>query len=609
VLGPTAVGRLVDAFLEVEARVRVNGQFDAAGSEIYDGLLTRIAHVPGASLVAAVLARSAQADNEQMARFAELLSQHPDGDTDRGRPFDPASLTAIQGLVEDWASRMLASGDAKRWHKASIATLASHTPSVSLLPILKRLLNDNLQRYRAFREQVKATGRQQGEAMSEARQPMTHEYQRAFLAIKSPETAAMMREYLLDEDFGALAAEVLANQWRTANEPPKDKRLPFGLHFAGVEEKRAARAADPDATSAEAEAIFAAIEPLIADGATDEQKELAVSLGIVASRLPHGRRDSTLQKLIALAPRSARSNLLLGLVLSGEEIDIKVVADGISETLEAAKTETWILTQSDGYELNRWLRLLPFVSRPTEALAVVRGMPPAQREPRFLEEMVGALADASSGEAEEVSFKLAEEDPRFYLNDRWRTTALRFGTRSSARRIVDLTASGALDRTRDDWHLARELGSLIATHPDLRSHVYNLLKDGPTTLGLAILTRAVAEIPDEDGLLLLIRFEQELKGAFVTLRTIERLVTEHVPASDWAGAYNVVPAPAGSLRQKLLALTTDGGPADAAARCLRQIDWIRDEHGMPEAEPRHPDLASGKPWPIMQPDPEAVAEW
>jgi NACHT conflict system protein len=166
-----------------------------------------------------------------------------------------------------------------------------------------------------------------------------------------------------------------------------------------------------------------------------------------------------------------------------------------------------------------------------------------------------------------------------------------------------------LDRTRDAWHLARELGSLIATHPHLRSHVYNLLKDGPTTPGLAILARAVAEAPDEDGLLLLIRFERELKGAFVTWQTIERLVTEHVPASDWAGAYNVVPVPAGSLRQKLLALTTtDGGPADAAARWLRQIDWIRDERGMPEAEPRHPDLASGKPWPIMQPDPDAVAE-
>ncbi|MBU9247682.1 NACHT domain-containing protein [Burkholderia multivorans] len=608
VLGPIAVGRMVDALLEAGSRLRVDGKFDQAGSEIYGGLQARIAHVPGASLVAAVLARSAQADNEQMARLAELLSQHPNGDTDRGRPFGPSSLAAIQDLAEDWGSRMLASGDAQRWQKASIATLASHAPSVGLLPTLKRLLDDNLQRYRAFREEAKTAGWRQGEALNEARQPMTHEYQRAFLAIKAPETAGMMQEYLQDEYFGELAAQVLADQWRTANEPAKDKRFHFGVDFSGVEEKRAARAVDPDATSAEAETIFAAIESLIADGATDEQKRLAVALGIVASRLPHGQRDSTIQKLIALAPRRARSDLLLGLVLSGEKIDAKTVGDGICETLEAAKTEPWILTQSDGYELKSWLRLLPFVNHPTEALAIVRGMPPAQREPRFLEEMIGALAEAPSGQAEEVLFKLAEEDPRFYSNERWRATALRFGTPSSARQIVDLAAGGAFDGIGNDWHLAQELSSLIRAHPDLRSRVYTLLKDGPTTPGLATLAHAVAEAPDDDGALLLIKFEQEMKRAFVTWHTIERVVTERVPTSDWAGAFNVVPVPASSLRQKLLALTTDGGPTDHVARWLREIDWIRDEHGMPEAEPRHPDLASGKPWPIMQPDPHATAD-
>lgn len=608
VLGPIAAGRLVDEILDTGSRLRVDGQWDRAASEIYRGLEIRIGHVPGTSLVAAVLARSAQADNEQMARLAALLSRHPDGETDRSRPFDPASLAAIQGLVEDWGCRMLASGDAVRWHTASVAKLASSAPSVNLLPILKQLLDDNLRRYRAFREEAKATGWRQGEARNEASQPMTHEYQKAFLAIKASETAAMMQGYLADEHFGALAAQVLADQWRTANEPPKDGRLRLGVDFSGVKEMRAVRVADPDATSAEAETIFATIESLIADSATDEQKGLAVALGIVVSRLPHGQRDGTIQKLIGLAPRRSRSDLLLGLVLSGEEIDNKVVVEGISQTLEAAKADTWILTQGDGYELKHWLRLLPFVSHPTEALAVVRTMPPAQREPRFLEEMVRALDNAPSDEAEEVLFKLAEEDQRFYSNYEWRATALRFGTLSSARRIVDLTAQGAFDRTENDWHLAQQLSSLIQVHLDLRPHVYNLLKGGPTAPGLAMLARAVAESPDNDGLLLLITFEQELKRTFVTRQTIERLVTEHVPDSDWVGAYNIVPVAADSLRQKLLALTTDGGPTDVAAHWLRQIDWIRDEYGMPEAEPRHPDLASGKPWPIMQPDPCATAE-
>jgi hypothetical protein len=135
-----------------------------------------------------------------------------------------------------------------------------------------------------------------------------------------------------------------------------------------------------------------------------------------------------------------------------------------------------------------------------------------------------------------------------------------------------------------------------------------LLKDGPTTRGLATLASAVAESPDEDGLLLLVQFETHLKRSFFGWRTIEGVGTEHVPVESWTGAYNVVPIPAIDLRRKLHAMTRDGGPTDAAARCLRQIDWIRDEYGVPEAVPRHPDLGSGRPWPILQPDPDATAD-
>jgi hypothetical protein len=51
-------------------------------------------------------------------------------------------------------------------------------------------------------------------------------------------------------------------------------------------------------------------------------------------------------------------------------------------------------------------------------------------------------------------------------------------------------------------------------------------------------------------------------------------------------------------------MTTDGGPTDVATRCLIEIDKIRDEYGTPDSEPRHPDLGSGKQWPIMMPDPD-----
>jgi hypothetical protein len=175
--------------------------------------------------------------------------------------------------------------------------------------------------------------------------------------------------------------------------------------------------------------------------------------------------------------------------------------------------------------------------------------------------------------------------------------------------LYAMAASGKLDgRNGDRWHMARQIGALLDEHPELRQHVYALLKDGTNTSGLALLAEAVSENPDANGLLLLLRLDAGQKGTRISWRTIQSVVTEHVPDENWKGAYSVVSVPAVELRQKLLALTTDGGPADAAARCLNEIDCVRDEYGMPEAEPRHPDLASGKPWPIMTPNPVASAD-
>jgi len=299
-----------------------------------------------------------------------------------------------------------------------------------------------------------------------------------------------------------------------------------------------------------------------------------------------------------MTPRRSRATLLRNLILSGESIDIELVKNGIAEVFEAAKTQTWILWE--GYELNDWLQLLPFTNRPNEAFDVVRGLPEHQSKMDLLEGLIAALGAAPGDDAEEVLFQFAEADPKLYASYEWRETVLRRGTSSAARRFVDLAATGAFEGGGTDrGHMARQLGGLLVEHPELRAHVYRLLRDGATTPGLVLLAQAVAEAPDADGLLLLVKIETEDKRFFISWRAIENVVTEHRPSENWKGAYEVVPVPAVELRRNLLAMTTDGGPTDVAARCLEQIDKIRDEYGTPDSEPRHPDLASGKRWPII----------
>lgn len=601
VLGPQAVGRMIETMLEAKKHLRdASGKYNQTAGDRYHDLIARIAHTQGASLIAAVRARSAQAGNEEMADLAEMIFRHPDGEDDRGRPFDADAIAAIGALVEDWGNRMLSPGDATRAQMASIATLAIRAPSERFLQLLKRLLDENLRRYRAFRDEAKATGWSQGKATDEARTPHTHEYQRAFQAINSLETAALMREYLHDEHFGELAAQVLVAQWIATNEPSDGVRIWSGVDFSRVEEKRAARANDPAATSSEADAIFSAIDQLLADGASDDQKKLAVALGIVAARLPHGQREATIKKLISLAPRRSRAALLQNLILSGESVDIELVKNGIVEVFDAAKTQTWILWE--GYELSEWLRLLPFTNHPGETFNVVRGLPEHQSKMGLLDGLIDAFGVAPGDEAEKVLFQFAEADPKLYANHAWRNATIRRATLSAARRFVDLAANGAFEgQVTDRWHMANQLAGLIGEHLELRNHIYQLLKDGAMTPGLALLSQAIAEAPDVDGLLLLIKIEMKHSCTFISWRTIENVVTKQVPSENWKGAYEVVPIPAVELRRNLLAMTRDGGPADIAARCLTEIDKIRDRYGAPDAEPRHPDLSSGKSWPIIRP--------
>ena len=181
------------------------------------------------------------------------------------------------------------------------------------------------------------------------------------------------------------------------------------------------------------------------------------------------------------------------------------------------------------------------------------------------------------------------------------------GTISSARRLVDLSVSGALDgKSYDGWSWQRELGNFISKFPELRSYVYDLLRNAPTSKQRTLLAGAVAEDPDTDGVLILIDLDVKAGRSFMGWQAIQGAVTERVPAENWEGAYNVVPVPAVELRQKLLAMTGSGGKEDPAARCLNLIDKLRDDYGAPESEPRHPDLASGRPWPILTPDPDAA---
>jgi hypothetical protein len=603
VLGPRSAATMLDRLFELEPRRKVNGTWDREVGGLFRGLEGRLALAPVESVLKAVLARSGDASVPQMTLMADVLVRCRGHGSTQDRPFCDSVREAVADLVKDWAYRMLASGVATRTQTASLARLAVWAPAARLLPVLRALLDDNLQRFRAFRAQAEAERWRPCNAVDEARTPHAHEYARAFLAIQEPSTRGLLCGYLADLHFGEEATGVLVEQWRLANEPQPGERRFFGrLDFSEVPARRAKRVTAPDETCEEADAVFAAIQKSL-NGADEDQQRLAVALASRAVRLPHGKWRRVVTQVLALAPRRARCTLLLNLCLSGEVLSLDEVARGIADTQEAAIAQPWILTQSDGYELRQWLQLLPFTERPRDGLDLLRALPESFESHRMLEDVVFACGSVPGEEGALCLLRLAELFPALYGDHGWHNAIFRLAadSRAVAHRLIDLAAHDAFNEKRvDRWFIARELGPLLETHPDVRAHAYGLLSNGPTTEGLALLAEAVAEAPDVPGLLLLVRAEGLTHRRYADDRVVEHVATERVPSQQWSEAFEILPTPVVELRRELLAMCENGGPSDMAARCLCAIDAIRDSHGMPDVEPRHPHLASGIRWPLLK---------
>ena len=410
-----------------------------------------------------------------------------------------------------------------------------------------------------------------------------------------------MQKYVMDEEYGYSAAVVLAAHWRARNNLNDDQLWPRPSVFSHFAKKREAHRAAPGGTSLAAEAIFGAIERLTSAGATDGDMRRAVRLATVATSLPHGARYSTITRLIAVAEPLERRILLTNLALADEVIDKELVKRCIGEVVETARTQYW--TDEEENELSSWLSLLPFTTNVSETVDIVQTVPERHRKARVLDQLLEALTHAPGDDAEEVVFALAEAVPELHGHRAWFDSVAQRGTLSSAKRLIDLAAEGAFNRKdgMGGHEVHTRLADLIGEHPELRARVYGLLDSASSLPGRMLLAQTVAENPDEDGFLKLIELDIEEKHGLAAWLHVERVVSERVFSDGEEGTYHLRPVPANEVRRRLLAMATYGGPNDIAARYLNEIDELRDQLGTSEFEPRHPDLVSGKPWPILAP--------
>jgi hypothetical protein len=610
IVGPKTIGKLIDSMIMIHRRWKESQErTDETAIEEYHRLSDLISRTGLSSFIQALLSRSMTAEPRGIALLADLLARHGKGEYEEPIQLGGELHEQLIATVGRWAEILLASAEASRAQLAEVARTIGRLAAPQLEPQLRRMLEQELTRWRRSREEfLDALSKGKG-VRSDAQTSWTLQYRRAFAAIGDDHVVELMKAYLPDAGycgFGIDAAHVLKEIYDRQRKDQKDKRLMSWPDFSDVKAKQAERQ-DPRASSKPSEfadAIIAVVNDLLKPDLSEEAHRHALGLATIAFKMPYGNKTDTIEKLLQL-PRPLREKqaLLTVLVQAGEMIHADMVLNGIKTLLEDARAERWRLDENHG-ELDGWLELLPFTDRPNATSDALELLEPNLRQPWRLRRLLSALGHAPSPDAERLLTLLPQRDPRFLSEHEWFAALDKRGTLSAARILLDFVCAGAFaaaNGRRDVWTLSTKLAGAMRACPDFRGEVYRRfekLSPGPDK---AIIEHAIIQVADTPGILMLVRDYAISSKAFdATLHSaIRNVAVGERTSMDFPGAKQLVSVPVPELRKSLFSMVnTDAPEARLATSCLVAIDEIRDEYGSAESEPRHPDIDSGRPWPV-----------
>ncbi len=608
IVGPKTIGQLIDQMFGVHATIKTNnGRYDKTLSDEYYRLTAWISKTKADSFIQAVLERAATEKPVEITLLADLISRHG-GSVERGPlRLDASAYGRVTAAVQRWAEILLASPEATRAQFAEIAQAAERLESPALVPVLQKLLSEDLARRKRALEELAEARKNRRQIDNDAHMCWTLQYRRAFAAIGDDHTVQLMKAYLPDPDFGIDASYVLKSVWKKSQ--PVEHESGFirsWPDFSVVPDEYAQRQSRTGGeTQAFVNDILAVVDDLTKPGADDADYRHALNLAAVAFSMPYVDKADTIASLLRLPlPAFDKQDLLTVLVLSGETIPVVVVLQGFNELLEKAKTNPWMLQEQDGWRLNAWLRLMPFTEKSGSILEVLARLEDHNLEPKRLRGLLSALSYAPSAEAENVLSELAKRDERFLNEYDWLAALTNRNTLSAARILLDLVCNESFPGRRgshDRMDFGRKLSAFIISHEQFRKEVYDRFPSVADGSAKSVLEYAIANAADAEGILLMARDGAVQGKRFRDTSLYSALCHVLIGQTpiESSGIQQLYSLPATELRKDLFDMVVNGNATESrlAIECLTAIDEIRDDYGHVDTEPRHPNIAMGVPWP------------
>lgn len=539
-------------------------------------LWRRLRQSPLSSLATALVAYRDEQDAARIGQLAELLSTWRSSIV-RNVDLDPVARDQLTDTLSTWAERLIVV-QADRSHAAHVASAMGSASDQRLVVPLSHLLKDELERASQERSAV-----QGGDitARDSARMSYTNLYRDALVQIGGDAAVAILKAFLTHPDFAREAAGGLVMLRRG------------GMSSILLGNARARRTLQPTVPPDPfALAILAAAENLAHEPNT---RALALRLAATAMSLPGGDPSSRVAALLALdADRAARLDLFAQFAFAGGVLQASELWVELRALL--ADHRPW------GPRAEQILALFAWSDSPCEAIEALVNVRQANLfTPETLSTLLGAIAQANRDGCEGLLLGLADADPSILSHHSWWNALESVGGAQSARRCLALinepTREAAVygNSSTISQLLAREM----QRHADLRAEVYH---DAATSRMGTILWEAIAQAPDADGILTLVRHgaraHADLRGWIGN--GLNQLALSRSHSSNSPGTSIVSGVAQNELRRELFHLSggEDPGLANKARDVLRMLQELRAVYSPLDEEPRHPDLAYSAPWPL-----------
>lgn len=603
-MGSRAIRTLLEQAFEIEAQLKALEQPNAELQRRRQQLELVLEHTRPEMTLPALVEASGIVNPGRIKVLAHLMTKLKP--VMEGDDFPPGHADALLRVMTEWIDALLGSGEFDRALASLIPQAAIRLKDPSLAKPLMRLFERDLEEHASILE-IRQTGRRVPPGKSNV--VFNRIYAKAFSAMAGESAFYFLQTALGDLRWGRDAAIGLAEIWSAQYDPQPQRVLPIGREgFSDYLLKRSGRAAGAMPTTAFAEAIFAAAREMATGERSAEDLHHALGIAATALRMPHGDKREDVNRLLALpVPMLSKHRLLAMWARTGENVPAEVIASGAFELLERAKSETWRLDHG-GSELVDWLELFPFSDSPSLVHEVIEAIPERIRTPHNMMRLLQAAHYGPPETGLQLLEQLAASDHAYFRERGWVDAVLKIGTEEATHAVLDHIYTERLP-LNNPYIVSRWLSDLVQKYPSVRVSLLTRYKQDNSLRLQRLLGQILCEVSDQE--IFWAAFEQAIEtngeGQYGLEQILHGLTMGNRPSAQIEGAFEVFGTSAADLRKALFEkLAMDGKQAVVASKCLSWIDDIRDQYGNVVDEPRHPDIKSGRPWPMQAPTSPAI---